>query len=90
MNSFGRVFRVSIYGESHGTGAGILIDGCPAGIQLTEEDFLEDLGRRRSGKKGTTPRIEADEPHIMNGVFNGYTTGAPLHIQFKNKNKNST
>lgn len=89
MNSFGRVFRVSIYGESHGTGAGILIDGCPAGIQLTEEDFLEDLGRRRSGKKGTTPRIEADEPHIMNGVFNGYTTGAPLHIQFKNTNTRS-
>lgn len=89
MNSFGRNFRVSIYGESHGTGAGILIDGCPPGIPLTAEDFSEDLGRRRSGKKGTTPRIEADEPHIMNGVFNGYTTGAPIHIQFYNTNTRS-
>jgi chorismate synthase len=89
MNSFGRIFRVSIYGESHGTGAGIVIDGCPPGVALTEADFNEDLSRRKSGKKGTTPRLEADEPKILNGVYNGFTTGAPLHIHFDNTNTRS-
>ena len=89
MNSFGRIFRVSIYGESHGTGAGIVIDGCPPGVELTEADFSEDLLRRKSGKKGTTPRLEADEPKILNGVFNGFTTGSPIHIHFENTNTRS-
>ncbi len=71
MNSFGRIFRVSIYGESHGNSVGIVIDGCPAGIPLEGQDFEHDLERRRSGAKGTTPRKEFDIPHFMSGVFNG-------------------
>jgi chorismate synthase len=89
MNSFGRLFRVSIFGESHGEGCGILIDGSPAGIPLTEEDLLTDLSRRKSGKKGTTPRKEKDIPHIVSGVFNHKTTGAPILISFKNADKRS-
>lgn len=86
MNSFGRIFRINIYGESHGKQVGVLIDGCPAGIAVSESDFTEDLLRRKSGAKGTTPRIEDDLPSIESGVFNGYTTGAPILISFKNNN----
>jgi chorismate synthase len=86
MNSFGRYFRVSIFGESHGQGCGILIDGCPAGISLTEEYLLADLQRRKSGAKGTTPRKEQDLPQIKSGVFNNKTTGAPILISFENTN----
>lgn len=89
MNSFGRLFRVNIYGESHGNQVGVLIDGCPAGLSISEEDFTEDLLRRKSGAKGTTPRIEDDKPSIESGVFNGYTTGAPVLISFQNKNTKS-
>ena len=62
MNSFGNLFRISIFGESHGNGVGVLIDGVPAGLPLKFEDFITDLNRRRSGAKGTTPRKEADLP----------------------------
>jgi chorismate synthase len=86
MNTFGRLFRVSIYGESHGESVGILIDGCPAGIVLSEADFQSDLDRRKPGAKGTTPRKESDLPKLMSGVFNGYTTGAPINIMFENNN----
>jgi chorismate synthase len=86
MNSFGRLFRVSLYGESHGKEIGVLIDGCPAGLPLTEDDFEADLSRRRSGAKGTTPRKEQDKPHIKSGVFNGKTTGAPILVNFENTN----
>ena len=89
MNSFGRIFRVSIFGESHGSMVGILVDGCPAGIPLSPASFIEDLARRRPGKKGTTPRQEEDIPEISSGVFNGVTTGAPIIIQFKNKDTRS-
>ncbi len=89
MNSFGSFFRVSIFGESHGNALGILIDGCPAGIECTPESLEFDLNRRRSGAKGTTPRMESDEPHIMSGVFNGITTGAPIMIMFDNANTKS-
>jgi chorismate synthase len=85
MNSFGRIFKVSILGESHGKGVGILIDGCPAGVHLTTDNFEADLARRRSGAKGTTPRQEPDLPQILTGVFNDKTTGAPLTIFFQNK-----
>lgn len=88
MNSFGTLFKISIFGESHGSCCGILLDGVPAGICLKEEDFLEDLSRRKAGKKGTTPRVEKDLPHLMSGVFNGYTTGAPILINFLNENVN--
>lgn len=89
MNTFGRIFKISIFGESHGKGVGISIDGCPAGISLTEEDLLLDLSRRKAGAKGTTPRIEKDLPAILSGTFEGKTTGAPLLILFRNKNTKS-
>lgn len=89
MNSFGRIFRVTIFGESHGESVGVNIDGCPAGIPLAEGDFLPDLARRRPGAKGTTPRVEDDLPLIKSGVFNGHATGAPLTILFENKNTRS-
>lgn len=85
MNSFGRIFRVNIFGESHGPCVGVTIDGCPAGIPLNAEDFQEDLLRRQGGNRaGTTPRKEADEPIFQSGYFNGKTTGAPLTIVFQN------
>ena len=89
MNSFGRIFRISIYGESHGNQVGVLIDGCPAGLEISEDEFTEDLLRRKSGAKGTTPRIEDDKPILVSGVFNGFTTGAPILISFQNKNTKS-
>ncbi|MDR0713142.1 MAG: chorismate synthase [Bacteroidales bacterium] len=84
MNTFGRIFRVGIFGESHGCCTGVCIDGCPAGIAISEDDFEHDLSRRRSGAKGTTPRREADLPRIMSGVFNGFTTGSPVLIEIAN------
>ena len=90
MNSFGRIFKVSIFGESHGDCVGINIDGCPAGLPLSVEDFTTDIERRKAGAKGTTPRKEDDIPKIMNGVFNGKTTGAPITILFDNNNTRST
>ncbi|HMQ67642.1 MAG TPA: chorismate synthase [Ignavibacteria bacterium] len=86
MNSFGRSYRVSIYGESHGLQIGVVIDGCPAGIAISESDLEEDLSRRKSGGKGTTPRTEPDIPKIVSGVYNGKTTGAPLTVIFENTN----
>lgn len=90
MNSFGQNFRVSLYGESHGKTIGVIIDGCPAGISLCEDDFTADLLRRKSGAKGTTPRIEEDAPNITSGVYQGKTTGAPIHIFFENTNIQSS
>ncbi|QQS51544.1 MAG: chorismate synthase [Bacteroidota bacterium] len=89
MNSFGHLFRINIFGESHGPGVGIVVDGLPAGLQLEVADFNADLSRRRAGAKGTTPRKEADLPRLVNGVFNNFTTGAPLLIQFENTNTRS-
>jgi chorismate synthase len=90
MNSFGRIFRVSIFGESHGECVGITIDGCPAGLSLSPEDLLPDLERRKGGKqKGTTPRQEEDYPIFKSGLFNGKTTGFPITILFDNKNTRS-
>ncbi len=89
MNSFGRLFRVSLFGESHGAAVGVVIDGCPPGIAITEDDFEHDLSRRRSGAKGTTPRKEKDNPQIISGIFNGYTTGSPITLLFENNNTRS-
>ena len=89
MNTFGRKFRVSIFGESHGELIGVVLDGVPAGLELSEQDLEQDILRRKSGAKGTTPRIEDDAPQIVSGVFEGHTTGAPLTIVFKNKNTKS-
>lgn len=90
MNAFGKLFRVTLFGESHGPAVGVVIDGCPAGIPLTVEDFLPDLERRKGGmQKGTTPRKEDDLPVFLSGLFNGKTTGAPLTIIFENNNTRS-
>lgn len=90
MNSFGTSFRVQIFGESHGPAVGIIIDGCPPGIAIEEKDFLEALERRKGGlQKGTTPRKEDDLPIFTSGIFNGFTTGAPICINFTNANTRS-
>lgn len=86
MNSFGTHFRVQIFGESHGPYIGITIDGCRAGIPLREGDFTTDIDRRKPGAVGTTPRKETDLPQLVSGVFECYTTGAPLTILFPNEN----
>ena len=78
-----------MFGESHGEAIGVVIDGVKAGMPLCKEDFMEDIRRRKSGAKGTTPRIEADEPEILSGVFEGHTTGAPVAIIFRNMNTRS-
>lgn len=90
MNTFGRKFRVSIFGESHGELIGVVLDGVPAGLELSEQDFEQDIQRRKSGRKGTTPRKEEDRPQIVSGVFEGHTTGAPLTIVFRNQNTRSS
>lgn len=90
MNSFGRKFRVSIFGESHGELIGVVLDGVPAGLELCEQDFEQDILRRKSGAKGTTPRIESDRPTIVSGIFEGHATGAPLTILFRNANTHSS
>ena len=89
MNHIGRLFQINIFGESHGSSVGILLDGVKPGIELSCEDFYTDIQRRKSGGKGTTPRIEADEVHIESGVFNGKTTGAPILLRFLNTNTKS-
>lgn len=90
MNSFGTLFRIQIFGESHGESVGVVIDGCPAGLSLSETDLLPDLERRKGGKqKGTTPRQEADYPFFKSGLFNGKTTGFPIAILFENNNTRS-
>lgn len=89
MNSFGNNFRVQIFGQSHGDFVGCTIDGCPAGVPLTVSDFLADLERRKPGARGTTPRKEDDIPEIISGVFNDFTSGAPITILFKNSNTRS-
>lgn len=89
MNSFGRIFRIHIFGESHGECVGLTIDGCPAGLALSADDFTTDIERRKGGTKGTTPRKEDDIPQIQTGLFNGRTTGAPITILFANNNTRS-
>jgi chorismate synthase len=90
MNTFGNVFRISLFGESHGPAIGVTIDGCPSGLPVNPDDFSVDLGRRRSGKKGTTPRSEADLPEILSGVHNGKTTGSPVTVISRNTNVDSS
>lgn len=90
MNSFGRIFKVAIFGESHGESVGINIDGVPPGLPLQLEDFLPDIERRKGGtQKGTTPRQETDLPIFKSGLFNGVATGAPMTIIFENNNTRS-
>jgi chorismate synthase len=90
MNQFGHQLRVSVFGESHGEVMGVTLDGVVPGIALSVADFESDIARRKPGAKGTTPRVEEDKPILATGVFNGFTTGAPLTILFENKNTRST
>ena len=90
MNSYGRKFRLSVFGESHGTMIGVTMDGVPAGMPLKESDFSMDLKRRKSGGIGTTLRREDDTPLIISGVYHNTTTGAPLTIVFRNQNTDSS
>ncbi len=89
MNSFGRIFRLTVFGESHGEALGVVLDGVLPGIVLDPADFESDLARRRAGAAGTTPRRERDLPELVSGVFQGRTTGAPLTILFRNENSQS-
>jgi len=84
VNTFGRLLRVHLLGESHGPVVGVLLDGCPAGLPLAPEDLEADLARRRAGAPGTTARREADRPRVLSGLHQGRTTGAPLLIAFDN------
>jgi chorismate synthase len=87
MNSCGVVFKVSLFGESHGSGIGVVIDGCPPGIPISPDDFMADLSRRRSGSKGTTSRRETDQPEIISGVYKGITNGSPITILTRNSDR---
>ncbi|MDE7264131.1 MAG: chorismate synthase [Anaeroplasmataceae bacterium] len=89
MNHIGRIFQLTIFGESHGKCVGVVLDGVPAGIPLKEEDFTFDLARRKSGSLGTTPRIETDQICLESGVFQGATTGGAILIRFLNENTKS-
>lgn len=89
-NSFGNLFCVTSFGESHGTALGVTIDGCPAGIALGVEDFLPELARRRPGQsKITTARKESDQPELLSGVFEGQTTGMPICVVVRNEDQRS-
>lgn len=86
MNSFGNIFKITLYGESHGKEIGVVIDGCPAGIPLSENDMLTDIERRKTGGYATSTRTESDIPEIRSGIYRGHSTGAPITIAFSNEN----
>ena len=89
-NTFGNLFSVTTFGESHGVALGVGVDGCPAGIKLSEEDLLPELARRRPGQSDvTTARKESDAPEIVSGVFEGKTTGMPITVLVRNQNQRS-
>ncbi|MDA8411688.1 MAG: chorismate synthase [Treponema sp.] len=90
MNSIGTLFRVALFGESHGPGIGTIVDGVPPGIPIDLGDFEADLARRRSGAAGTTPRREADIPEVISGLWQGHSTGTPISILFRNADTKSS
>jgi len=80
-NSFGQLFRITTFGESHGGGVGVIVDGVPPLLELCEADIQKELDRRKPGQSAvTTPRQETDEVHILSGVYDGKTTGTPLML----------
>ena len=90
-NSFGKIFRISTFGESHGPAIGVIIDGCPSGILISSEEIQKDLDRRKPGQsKITTQRKESDDVEILSGVFDGISTGMPISLQIKNKDYKSS
>ena len=89
-SSFGNLFRITTWGESHGKGIGVVVDGCPAGLQLCEEDIQKYLDRRKPGQsKFTTQRNESDTVEILSGIFEGKTTGTPISMMVWNKDQHS-
>lgn len=89
-NTIGKLFTVTSFGESHGTAIGCIVDGCPAGLELTEADIQGDLDRRKPGtSRHTTQRREADEVKILSGVFEGKTTGTPIGLLIENTDQRS-
>lgn len=89
-NTFGTLFRVTTFGESHGAGVGVVIDGCPAGLPITREEIQAELDRRRPGTSSlTTARQEGDQVEILSGIFEGATTGAPIGLLVRNVDQHS-
>ena len=89
-SSFGTIFKITTWGESHGKGLGVVVDGCPAGLPLDENDIQKFLNRRKPGQsKFTTPRKEDDAVEILSGVFEGKTTGTPISLVVYNQNQKS-
>ncbi|MEZ4357108.1 MAG: chorismate synthase [Eubacteriales bacterium] len=87
---WGNKFKISIFGESHGEGVGVIVDGLPAGLKLSEENILRDMRRRAPGSiAGSTKRSESDVPHILSGYYDGFTTGSPLAAYIKNADQHS-
>ena len=88
--SFGHLFRITTFGESHGVALGAVVDGCPPGLPLSEADLQEDLDRRRPGQsKYTTQRKEPDQVRILSGVFEGRSTGTPIQLMIRNQDQRS-
>src|SRR5579872_4549976 len=84
-NSFGKLFNVTTFGESHGPAYGCIIDGCPPGLSLSEDDIQQELNRRRPGaSRFTSQRREEDKVSILSGVFEGFTTGTPIGLLIQN------
>ena len=89
-NTYGELFKITTFGESHGGAVGVVVDGCPPGLALSEADVQEQLDRRKPGQSDiTTPRKEEDTIHILSGVFEGYTTGTPIMMLAYNKDARS-
>ena len=89
-NSFGNSFVVTTFGESHGVALGCIIDGCPPGLEISEEDIQKELDKRKPGSsKYTTQRKEDDKVEILSGVFEGKTTGTPIGLLIRNKDQKS-
>ena len=89
-NSLGKLFTITSFGESHGRGVGVIIDGCPAGLSITEDDIQREVDKRKPGASAAaTRRVEADKVEILSGVFNGVTTGAPVCLLVWNKDVDS-
>ncbi len=89
-NTFGTLFRITTWGESHGFAVGVVIDGCPGGLPLEESDIQKELNRRRPGQSDiTTPRKEEDMTEILSGIFSGKTTGTPISIMVRNRDVDS-
>ena len=90
-NSFGRLFTVTSFGESHGRCVGVIVDGCPAGLTITEEDIQREVDKRKPGVGTiTTRRVEEDKIEVLSGIFNGHTTGAPICLLIWNKDVDSS